>query len=169
MPTDSHRAIKWIDRVVGSGLKFINGDVLVARITPCLEHGKTAFVDFLNDGQVAWGSTEYIVIRSRPPIPFEYAYFLARSDDFRSHAIGNMTGSSGRQRVPASCFNSYAIVKPPVELAMTFGRVASESLSRIKAADEQSRTLAALRDALLPRLLSGKLQVGAAEAIVSTI
>ena len=55
----------------GSGAKFVNGDVLLARITPCLENGKTAFVDFLDDGQVGWGSTEYIVFRSKPPLPPE--------------------------------------------------------------------------------------------------
>jgi type I restriction enzyme S subunit len=166
MPTDSHRAINWYDREVGSGMKFINGDVLLARITPCLEHGKTAFVDFLQDGQVGWGSTEYIVLRAKAPLRLEHAYFLARSEDFRVHAIANMTWSSGRQRVPASCFESYPMVIPTDQVVKQFGRIASETLRRIKASDEQSRTLAALRDALLPRLLSGELRPKEAEELV---
>ena len=68
MPTQGHSPDKVIDRAFGSGMKFINGDTLVARITPCLENGKTAFVDFLKEGQVGWGSTEYIVLRPKPPI-----------------------------------------------------------------------------------------------------
>ena len=69
MPMQGHRAIEWVDRPFGSGTKFINGDTLLARITPCLENGKTAFVDFLADGQVGWGSTEYIILRPEPPLP----------------------------------------------------------------------------------------------------
>jgi type I restriction enzyme, S subunit len=57
MPTQGHRPDNWIDRSFNSGTKFKNGDTLMARITPCLENGKTAFVDFLEDGQVGWGST----------------------------------------------------------------------------------------------------------------
>lgn len=101
MPTQGHKPNEWIDRVLKSGTKFINGDTLIARITPCLENGKTAFVDFLQDGQVGWGSTEYLVFRPKSPLPVEFGYYLARSEDFRAYAIQNMTGSSGRQRTPA--------------------------------------------------------------------
>jgi predicted nucleotidyltransferase len=58
MPMQGHRAIEWIDRPFGSGTRFVNGDTLLARITPCLENGKTALVDFLAAGQTGWGSTE---------------------------------------------------------------------------------------------------------------
>ena len=67
MPTKGHRANGWIQRPFGSGTKFTNGDTLLARITPCLENGKTAFVDFLEEGQTGWGSTEYIIFRPKPP------------------------------------------------------------------------------------------------------
>ena len=66
-------------------MRFMNGDAL-ARITPCLENGKTAYVDFLDEGQVGWGSTEYIVLRPKAPLPPEFAYCLARSDEFRDFA-----------------------------------------------------------------------------------
>src|SRR3990172_12021096 len=63
MPTRGHSPDEVVERAFGSGMRFVNGDTLVARITPCLENGKTAYVDFLEDGQVGWGSTEYIVLR----------------------------------------------------------------------------------------------------------
>lgn len=159
MPTDSARAIDWIDREFGSGMKFTNGDTLIARITPCLENGKTAFVDFLLDGQVAWGSTEYIVFRPRDPLPPEYAYFLARTSEFRDHAIVNMTGTSGRQRVPAECFDRYLLVLPPGSIAQAFGKFASATIRTMKCNDEESRTLSSLRDVLLPKLISGEVRV----------
>jgi type I restriction enzyme, S subunit len=159
MPTRSSRALDWVDRVFTSGMRFTNGDTLVARITPCLENGKTAFVDFLADGQIGWGSTEYIVLRSKPPLPLEYSYFLARSDDFRAHAITNMTGTSGRQRVPVSCLQGYIVVIPPPPIVERFGTFAQPSVAAIKQHDEESRTLAAIRDALLPKLISGEIRI----------
>ena len=83
-------------REFGSGMRFRNGDTLLARITPCLENGKTAFVQNLPQGALAWGSTEFIVLRPKAPVPAEYAYLLARDKAFRDHAIRSMTGTSGR-------------------------------------------------------------------------
>jgi type I restriction enzyme S subunit len=159
MPTHSARALEVVDREFGSGMRFIDGDTLVARITPCLENGKTCFVDFLGEGKVAWGSTEYIVLCPKPPLPPEFAYFLARTEDFRAFAISNMTGTSGRQRVPADCFDHFEVAVPPVALAEEFGQFARSVLAKMKANDDESRTLAALRDTLLPKLLSGEVRV----------
>jgi type I restriction enzyme S subunit len=159
MPTQGHRAIEWVDRPFGSGTKFISGDTLLARITPCLENGKTAFVDFLQDGQVGWGSTEYIVFHPKPPLPPEYGYYLARSEELRNYAIINMTGTSGRQRTPASCFDSYMITVPPAQLAENFGEFAKSIMEKIKINDEEIRTLVSLRNTLLPKLLSGEVSV----------
>jgi type I restriction enzyme S subunit len=159
MPTRGHRPADWISRPLGSGVKFTNGDTLLARITPCLENGKTAFVDFLDDGQVGWGSTEYIVLRPKSPLPPEFGYYLARSEDLRMYAIQNMTGSSGRQRVPVACLDSYRIVVPSESVARRFGDLAGSWMAHIRHKDEESRTLAAIRDALLPKLLSGGIRV----------
>jgi type I restriction enzyme S subunit len=82
-----------------SGPKFRNGDVLLAKITPCLENGKTAFVDILDDDEVAFGSTEFIVLRAKENSDNEYLYYLARSPAFRKKAISCMEGTSGRKRV----------------------------------------------------------------------
>jgi len=145
MPTQGHRALEWIDRPFGSGTKFINGDTLLAKITPCLENGKTAFVDFLAEGQTGWGSTEYIIFRPKPPLPPEYGYYLARTEALRNHAIQNMIGTSGRQRVPTSCFANFMIKLPPTALAIRFGNFAKAIMTQIKANDEQSRILTSLR------------------------
>lgn len=158
LPTQGHSADEVIMREFGSGTKFQNGDTLLARITPCLENGKTGFVDFLEAGQVAWGSTEYIVFAPKSPLPPQFGYLLARSDALRAHAIQNMTGTSGRQRVPAECFDKFLLAVPPAAVARKFDEFTSHLFTKIKANTQESRTLAALRDSLLPKLLSGPIE-----------
>lgn len=171
MPKQGPSPDTCVMREVGSGMKFRNGDTLVARITPCLENGKTAFVDFLENGEVGWGSTEYIVLRPKGTIPPLFAYLLARTDEFRMFAIHQMTGSSGRQRVPAASLETYRIVTPDIDspLYLNFGNIVSPMFGRISASMLQSRALAALRDALLPKLISGELRVPDAERIAGRL
>lgn len=166
MPTSGHIPYEIVDRPFSSGTRFINGDTLFARITPCLENGKTAFVDFLKDGQIGWGSTEFIVIRPKPPLPAEFGYCLARDPEFREFAIQSMTGTSGRQRVPPEALSHYKLVNPPEVLAREFGKIVQPIFSRGSQTHRESRTLTALRDTLLPKLISGKLRVKDAEKIV---
>ncbi|RLC12992.1 MAG: restriction endonuclease subunit S [Deltaproteobacteria bacterium] len=168
MPTKGPAPESWVLREVGSGMKFINGDTLVARITPCLENGKTAFVDFLGEGEVGWGSTEYIVLRPTGAIPPVFAYLLARTERFRTFAIQQMTGTSGRQRVPADSLGKYTLPTPDIDslLFHEFSKIVAPIFHRIRVAMEQSRTLAAIRDTLLPRLISGELRLLDAERIV---
>ncbi|HEV2485593.1 MAG TPA: restriction endonuclease subunit S [Terracidiphilus sp.] len=159
MPTQGHSADEVVQREFNSGMRFMNGDTLVARITPCLENGKTAFVDFLDENQVGWGSTEYIVLRPKPPLPNEFAYCLARSADFRDFAIQSMTGSSGRQRVPAESLSHFKITSPSEPIAKLFGGSVEPLFVRAGQAAKESRTLAALRDTLLPKLISGEIRL----------
>jgi len=143
-------------RTGNSGSKFQNGDTLFARITPCLENGKTAFVQFLPDEKAtACGSTEFIVLRSRMLTP-EFVYCLARSAMFRDNAIKSMTGASGRQRVQEKCFDRFLIAEPPGMLLARFSEVVTTSFHLIQALYLQTNNLAQTRDLLLPRLLSGK-------------
>lgn len=158
--TNTALAKQIVEREFKAGTKFKNGDTLLARITPCLENGKTAYVDFLADGQVGWGSTEFIVLRSKQPLPSLFAYFLARDDRFRTFAISNMIGTSGRQRVPADCLNNYLLIVPSPKVASAFATFTSFVLQKMKSNDQQSRTLATLRDTLLPKLISGQIRVG---------
>jgi type I restriction enzyme S subunit len=167
MPTSGHTPDELIARPFGSGTRFTNGDTLVARITPCLENGKTAFVDCLQSNEVAWGSTEFIVLRPYPPLPPEFAYCLARDDGFREFAIQSMTGSSGRQRVPAESLDHFQMARPSAAIAEAFTACVQPYFRRIRAAADESRTLATLRDTLLPKLLSGEIRVPNAEEAVA--
>ena len=104
------------------GSKFCNGDTIMARITPCLENGKTAFVDILQDGEVAFGSTEFIVMRARAGISdSQFIYYLATSPAFRNVAIKSMVGSSGRQRVQQGVLDELELTVPPLEEQQKIG------------------------------------------------
>ena len=169
MPTRGHAPDSVVRRPFTSGMRFANGDTLVARITPCLENGKTAYVDFLRDDEVAWGSTEYIVMKPRHPFPGEFAYLLARTARFREFAIQNMSGTSGRQRVPASAFAGFLTPSPPELLGVEFGQAVRLLLGRATAAVDECRVLANCRDALLPKLVSGEVRVPDAEKLAGAL
>ncbi|MBK6554466.1 MAG: restriction endonuclease subunit S [Rhodocyclaceae bacterium] len=149
----------WYDREFSSGTKFVNGDTLLARITPCLENGKTAYVTFLDEGQVGWGSTEYIVMRPRPGLHPFFAYALARNSEFRDYAEGCLAGSSGRQRVDTDHLRQYAIRIPSAEAAARFNAFAEATTPKLHANFLHIRTLESLRDTLLPKLMSGEVRV----------
>ncbi|ELP6119710.1 restriction endonuclease subunit S [Vibrio vulnificus] len=157
VPTTGHLAIEVVDREMASGTKFVNGDTLLARITPCLENGKTAYVDFLKDNQVGWGSTEYIVMRPKEGYPTSIGYLLARDTNFRQQAIQSMTGTSGRQRADAKALAETAWLIYPKELVRAFDKTAKGYLSLAKINGDESKSLSEIRDALLPKLLSGEL------------
>lgn len=159
LPTSGPHIAEWTHRSFTSGSRFTRGDTLLARITPSLENGKTAFVDFLDEGETGWGSTEFIVLRPKHPWPPMFAYLLARQPRFRRHAIVNMTGTSGRQRVPAKAIASYALAVPAQSVAVAFGKIVQAWFDLTTCINRQSRTLASSRDVLLPRLVTGKMEV----------
>ena len=105
-----------------SGPKFRNGDILLARITPCLENGKTAFVDILDDEEVGFGSTEFIVLRPSKNTDPNYAYYLARSPFFRKRAISCMEGTSGRKRVNEHTLKLQELPIPPLPTQVSIGK-----------------------------------------------
>ena len=148
-----------------SGAKFQNGDTLFARITPCLENGKTGFVQFLLDEQaVAYGSTEFFVLRSRTLTP-EIVYLLARSDEFRGVAIKSMTGATGRQRVQEQCFNDFHIAQPPRGLLDRFSAIVRSSFRLTYSLHLKIQNLRRTRDLLLPRLISGQIDIKPLESV----
>ena len=169
VPTSGHSAVDVILREFSSGSKFRNGDTLLARITPCLENGKTAFVDFLKDGEIGWGSTEFIVICGRREETNPFAYYLARSEMFRNNAIQNMVGSSGRQRVPSDAVSGFTLQMPPEEILVKFGLLASDLMRRISANADQSVILSKIRDTLLPKLISGEIRIPDAEKMLEEV
>ena len=97
------------------GTKFRNGDTIMARITPCLENGKTAKVNILDDGEVGFGSTEYIVFRAREGVDADFVYYLISSPLVREPAIKSMVGSSGRQRVQTDVVQGITVMVPTLE------------------------------------------------------
>lgn len=105
----------YVEECFSGGTKFRNGDTIMARITPCLEKGKTAQVSILNDGEVGFGSTEYIVFRAKEGIvDKDYLYYLVCSPEVREPAIKSMVGSSGRQRVQTDVVKNLEIDVPPL-------------------------------------------------------
>lgn len=104
------------------GAKFCNGDTIMARITPCLENGKTAYVDILAENEIAFGSTEFIVLRARDDISdSQFVYYLAISPYFRNVAIKSMIGSSGRQRVQQGVLNDLILTVPSLDIQKKIG------------------------------------------------
>ena len=105
----------YVEECFSGGTKFRNGDTIMARITPCLENGKTAQVSILNDGEVGFGSTEYIVFRAKEGIADkDYLYYLICSPEVREPAIKSMVGSSGRQRVQTDVAKNLETDVPPL-------------------------------------------------------
>ena len=142
------------------GPKFRNGDVLFPRITPSVENGKRGLVMTLADGEVAQGSTEFIVLREKV-LTTEHIYFLSVSEGFRTNAELSMTGASGRQRVQEQCFTQFLVKTPPPALREKFTAIVRPMVSQIRLLSIQTEALTRTRDLLLPRLISGKLPVEA--------
>ena len=98
------------------GTKFRNGDTIMARITPCLENGKTAQVNILGNDEIGFGSTEFIVFRAKKGISDpDYIYYLVSSPLVRDPSIKSMVGSSGRQRVQTDVVQGLQVPVPPLE------------------------------------------------------
>ena len=159
LPTSGPSPDEVVLRGFKSGTRFRNGDTLFARITPCLENGKTAFIQSLPMGTVGWGSTEFIVMRAIQPVPPEYTYLLARDSAFRAHAIQSMTGTSGRQRARTEALAPYLLPSPPAVVWTQFSSMTKPAFARIELRRREALALAAQRDALLPKLVSGEVDL----------
>lgn len=147
-----------IETKSNSGSKFQNGDTLLARITPCLENGKTAFVYGLESDEGAVGSTEYIVMRSKRLNPY-MVYLLSRTSVFRQAAINSMSGSDGRQRVKADKLKALAYLLAPTGLIHIFERIASPMFEMIFELNKQIFATTEARDRLLPKMMSEEVEV----------
>ena len=131
------------------GMKFRNGDTIIARITPCLENGKAAYIDILNDKEVGFGSTEYIVLREREGVSDKhFLYYFVSSQDFREVAILSMTGSSGRQRVQTDVVRNHSFFLPPLPEQKAIASVLSSLDDKIDLLHRQIKTLEAMAETL---------------------
>ena len=136
------------------GVRFINGDTLIARITPCLENGKAAYINILNEGEVAFGSTEYIVFASKDDIPSCFYCFLIRNSKFVTFALQFMNGSSGRQRVSGEELASFPLMIPSKEKLAAFNKVGKLVLEQMKEATEEIQFLKQLQETITATLSS---------------
>ncbi|WP_424685399.1 restriction endonuclease subunit S [Enterococcus sp.] len=134
------------------GVKFRNGDTLMARITPSLENGKTAFVDILNKDEVAFGSTEFFVLRAKKDeILPKYLYYLSISNDLRNRAIKSMTGTSGRQRAQKESILDYEIFLPRLDIQKKIVDILDSLDSKIELNNQMIATLEELAAVLFKR------------------
>lgn len=147
------------EREFSSGSKFQNGDTLLARITPCLENGKTGLVSILDENETGWGSTEFIVLRGKGNVGSLFIYCLSRYEPFRNHAIKSMLGSSGRQRVVESMLIEFSIAIPPNDLLINFEKLVSPFFLQINNNEKENQSLINLRDTLLPKLMKGEIEL----------
>ena len=126
----------------GSGSKFQSGDTLMARITPCLENGKIARYQAQGSRQKGHGSTEFIVIRGRPIITDnDFAYYLTQWEEVRKYAIGQMTGTSGRQRVPVDSLDHLTVPLPPLPEQRAIAHILGTLDDKIELNRRMNRTL----------------------------
>ena len=134
------------------GTKFRNGDTIMARITPCLENGKTAKVAVLDEGEVGFGSTEYIVFRAKDGIDEDFIYYLVCSPLVREPAIKSMVGSSGRQRVQTDVVQNLEIMVPDYEEQKQISGILKSLDDKIVANTEINKNLEQQAEALFHSL-----------------
>ena len=158
LQTNSMALLDGVYKKSNSGSSFREGDTLLAKITPCLENGKTGFVFDLKGEDIDRGSTEFIVMRAKENSSPFLNYCLSRSPYFRDYAIKSMTGTSGRQRVPLDRLKSYKI-KISQEDIQSLDTLLSPIFKKIKNNTTQIQTLSKTRNTLLPKLMSGEIRV----------
>jgi type I restriction enzyme S subunit len=133
----------------GGGSKFQDGDTLFARITPCLENGKTVKVSGLGTDVFAHGSTEFIVMVAKEPYYDEYyVYYLARLPDFRAYAQARMEGTSGRQRVSWQSLSEFEFDFPEKEERKTIGMTFKAFDDKIALNRQINQTLESMAQAI---------------------
>ena len=130
------------------GSRFINGDTLFARITPCMENGKICQVRNLENG-IGFGSTEFHVLRGKDGVSdSDFVYYLSRWDEVRDHAEHNMEGSSGRQRVPKQAFDNLYLNLPPLPTQHRIASILSSLDDKIDLLHRENATLEQMAETL---------------------
>ncbi len=157
----------WSRRAPSGGVRFQHGDTVIGRITPCLENGKIGFVDFLPEGDVGIGSTEFVTMSMRNDLPTPLSFLIAEHPTFRAEAIQLMVGTSGRQRAGAKDMAQIELPLPDSATLRSLGQMAEAIFAFLARLRDENRALAATRDALLPALMRGERSV-TSPAVVNT-
>lgn len=118
------RQIRKISEVNKGYKYFENGDILFAKITPCMENGKGALAEGLTNGK-GFGSTEFHILRPYEANDRYFIYHLTQARFFRKFAEARMTGSAGQKRVPSNFFDSYNFSIPSLEQRKKIGQAAN--------------------------------------------
>ena len=133
---------------LNGGARFLNGDTLFARITPCLENGKICQAIGL-DNTEGFGSTEFLVFRGKPGISdSNFVYYLCRTDYVRRFAELHMVGTSGRQRVSKNAFENLIIDLPPLPFQQRIAEILSALDDKIELNRQMNHTLEQMAQAL---------------------
>lgn len=159
LPTTGFMTGEVQEKAYNGGVKFQNGDVVIARITPCLENGKTGLITLLATDEIGFGSTEFIVLRGKHQPLSSFAACFSRSDLFRKFAIANMTGTSGRKRIEAKTLETFGMPLPPDSLLSKFEEAVLPFFKATTVNTLQNQQLSSLRDWLLPMLMNGQVKV----------
>jgi len=130
----------------GSGAKFLPGDTLFARITPCLENGKIAH---FSDKEAGLGSTEFFVLRAKPKVSDQdFVFYFALQEELRAAAEKSMTGASGRQRADVSALKEFECEFPPLPtqrriagILSTYDELIENNQRRIRILEDMARSL----------------------------
>lgn len=145
-------------RMFTAGSKFRNEDTLLARITPCLENGKTAYINQLSEGEVAYGSTEFIVMRAKDGISPYWVYCVARDDSFRSHAISSMVGSSGRQRVHSEYLEKFQVSVVNADMMNLFNQSVQPIFNLVSYITREIWLLNSLKEIILAKMTKAEVE-----------
>ena len=139
---------------------FCEGDVLFAKITPCMENGKSAIVDKL-ENDIGFGSTEFYVLRcDENKLNNKYLHYFVRQKTFRDEAKGEMTGAVGQQRVPKTFLENYKMKVPTIEEQQEIVNILDNLLAKynkIKNLEQQLEKIELLKKAILAKAFRGEL------------
>ena len=154
-----------LEKYNSGGSKFRNGDTIMARITPCLENGKTARINILDESEIGFGSTEYIVFRAKENVTVsDFIYYLIRSEAVREPAIKSMVGTSGRQRVQTDYLKNVIINLPPLETQKKIAAVLSALDDKIELNNAINKNLEeqaqAIYKKMFPAITTAEVSVG---------
>ena len=143
---------KIILKPYGSGPKFKFSDTILARITPCLQNGKAAFINCFSEDKIGFGSTEFIVLSTKKGVSPYYAYLLAKDEGFRSYAISSMVGSTGRERVHSDYLKEYLVSKAVILNMSKFHCQVEPFFKNVKRNSDEINYTIELRNMLLSRM-----------------
>ena len=139
---------------------FFEGDVLFAKITPCMENGKSAIVDKL-ENDIGFGSTEFYVLRcDENKLNNKYLHYFVRQKTFRDEAKGEMTGAVGQQRVPKTFLENYKMKVPTIKEQQEIVNILDNLLAKynkIKNLEQQLEKIELLKKAILAKAFRGEL------------